>query len=47
MALLQVENMTHYFGGLRAVHDFDLEIEPGQNDIIILAVTVCIDQMAH
>jgi branched-chain amino acid transport system ATP-binding protein len=30
MALLQVENMTHYFGGLRAVHNFDLEIEPGQ-----------------
>ena len=30
MALLDVENMTHYFGGLRAVHNFDLEIEPGQ-----------------
>ncbi|MBW2409349.1 MAG: ABC transporter ATP-binding protein [Deltaproteobacteria bacterium] len=30
MALLQVENMTHYFGGLRAVHNFYLEIEPGQ-----------------
>jgi branched-chain amino acid transport system ATP-binding protein len=30
MVLLQVENMTHYFGGLRAVHNFDLEIEPGQ-----------------
>ena len=30
MSLLQVENMTHYFGGLRAVHNFDLEIEPGQ-----------------
>ena len=30
MALLQVENMTHYFGGLRAVHNFDLEVEPGQ-----------------
>jgi branched-chain amino acid transport system ATP-binding protein len=30
MPLLQVENMTHYFGGLRAVHDFNLEIEPGQ-----------------
>jgi hypothetical protein len=25
----------------------DVEIEPGQNDIIILAVAVCIDQMAH
>jgi branched-chain amino acid transport system ATP-binding protein len=22
--------MTHYFGGLRAVHNYDLEIEPGQ-----------------
>jgi branched-chain amino acid transport system ATP-binding protein len=30
MPLLQVENMTHYFGGLRAVHNFSLEIEPGQ-----------------
>jgi branched-chain amino acid transport system ATP-binding protein len=30
MALLQVENMTHWFGGLRAVHEFNLEIEPGQ-----------------
>jgi hypothetical protein len=24
-----------------------VEIEPGQDDIVILAVTVCIDQMAH
>ena len=30
MPLLQVENMTHYFGGLRAVHKFNLDIEPGQ-----------------
>ena len=30
MALLQVDNMTHWFGGLRAVHEFNLEIEPGQ-----------------
>lgn len=30
MPLLQVENMTHYFGGLRAVHDYGLNIEPGQ-----------------
>jgi len=30
MTLLQVENMSHYFGGLRAVHDFNLSIEPGQ-----------------
>lgn len=30
MALLEVKNMTHYFGGLRAVHDFNLSIEPGQ-----------------
>jgi len=29
MALLHVQDMTHYFGGLRAVHDFDLEIEKG------------------
>jgi branched-chain amino acid transport system ATP-binding protein len=30
MALLQVSNMTHYFGGLRAVHNYNLHIEPGQ-----------------
>ncbi len=30
MALLQVDNLTVYFGGLRAVHDFNLVVEPGQ-----------------
>jgi branched-chain amino acid transport system ATP-binding protein len=30
MPLLQVENMTHYFGGLRAVHNFNLTIDAGQ-----------------
>ncbi len=30
MALLQVNNLTVYFGGLRAVHDFSVKIEPGQ-----------------
>lgn len=30
MPLLQVKNMTHYFGGLRAVHQYNLQIEPGQ-----------------
>jgi len=30
MSLLQIDKMTHYFGGLRAVHDYDLEINPGQ-----------------
>ena len=30
MALLQVTKMTHYFGGLRAVHDYNFDIEPGQ-----------------
>ena len=29
MALLRVENMTHFFGGLRAVYNYDLEIGPG------------------
>jgi branched-chain amino acid transport system ATP-binding protein len=28
MPLLQIENLTHFFGGLRAVHDFSLQIEP-------------------
>lgn len=30
MALLSVHNMTHYFGGLRAVHNYNLAIEAGQ-----------------
>jgi branched-chain amino acid transport system ATP-binding protein len=28
--LLEVKNMSHYFGGLRAVNGFNLRIEPGQ-----------------
>jgi len=30
MALLEIRHMTHYFGGLRAVHDYNLEVVPGQ-----------------
>jgi branched-chain amino acid transport system ATP-binding protein len=30
MPLIQVKNMTHFFGGLRAVHNYALEIELGQ-----------------
>jgi len=30
MALLEIENMTHYFGGLRAVHNYGLALDPGQ-----------------
>jgi len=30
MALLEVKKMTHYFGGLRAVHDYSLEIDAGE-----------------
>ena len=30
MPLLQVKNMSHYFGGLRAVYRFNLTIEPGE-----------------
>jgi branched-chain amino acid transport system ATP-binding protein len=30
MSLLQIDKMTHYFGGLRAVHNYDLEVKPGQ-----------------
>ena len=30
MALLRVENMTHFFGGLRAVYDYNLGLEPGE-----------------
>ena len=28
--LLQIDKMTHYFGGLRAVHNYNLNVEPGQ-----------------
>lgn len=30
MPLLEVRNMTHYFGGLRAVNNYNLAVEPGQ-----------------
>lgn len=30
MPLLQIENLTHYFGGLRAVGDFNLTMESGE-----------------
>lgn len=30
MSLLQVKNLVHYFGGLRAVYHYNLDIEPGQ-----------------
>ena len=30
MPLLQVENMTHFFGGLRAVHNYSLHVVPGR-----------------
>ncbi len=29
MSLLQVNQMTHYFGGLRAVNNYNLNLEPG------------------
>ncbi len=30
MPLLEVKEMTHFFGGLRAVHNYNLSIEPGE-----------------
>jgi branched-chain amino acid transport system ATP-binding protein len=30
MPLLEVHNMTHFFGGLRAVNNYNLSVEPGQ-----------------
>jgi len=30
MSLLKIDKMTHYFGGLRAVHNYNLEIKPGE-----------------
>ena len=31
----------------RVADSYGVEIEPGQNDVVILAVTAAIDQMAH
>jgi uncharacterized protein YxjI len=31
----------------RVRDSYGVAIDPGQDDIVILAVTVCIDQMAH
>ena len=28
--LLHVDKMTHYFGGLRAVHNYNLSVGPNQ-----------------
>ncbi len=30
MPLLQIRGLTHWFGGLRAVHDFNLDLEKGE-----------------
>ena len=30
MPFLKVDNITHQFGGLRAVHDYELSVEPGE-----------------
>jgi branched-chain amino acid transport system ATP-binding protein len=30
MALLEIKHLTHYFGGLRAISDFNLALEPGE-----------------
>jgi branched-chain amino acid transport system ATP-binding protein len=30
MSLLQIDKVTHYFGGLRAVYNYNLKINPGQ-----------------
>jgi len=30
MPLLEVNEMTHFFGGLRAVHNYNLSVEPGE-----------------
>lgn len=30
MPLLQISHLTHFFGGLRAVHDFNLNLEKGE-----------------
>jgi len=35
MTLLQIRSLTHWFGGLRAVHDFNLDLLPGELVAII------------
>ncbi len=30
MPMLRVSNLTHYFGGLRALYQYNLSIEPGE-----------------
>jgi len=30
MPLLQIKNLTHFFGGLRAVYDYNLDLEKGE-----------------
>ena len=30
MPLLQIKDLTHYFGGLRAVYDYNLDLEEGE-----------------
>lgn len=35
MTLLSAEHLTHYFGGLRAVQDFNLALQPGELVAII------------
>jgi branched-chain amino acid transport system ATP-binding protein len=35
MTLLSIEHLTHYFGGLRAVQDFNLELQSGELVAII------------
>ena len=35
MTLLHMEHVTHYFGGLRAVQDFNLDLQPGELVAII------------
>nr|BAL54013.1 branched-chain amino acid transport system ATP-binding protein [uncultured Chloroflexota bacterium] len=35
MTLLEIRSLTHWFGGLRAVHDFNLDLLPGELVAII------------
>ncbi len=35
MTMLHTKHLTHWFGGLRAVHDFNLDLQPGELVAII------------
>ena len=46
MPLLQIENLTHFFGGLEAVSNFEAQIEKGEIDELRAQLTAAEDRLA-